>query len=70
MKKYSVPKNFRSSVGHNSLDNYQSLRENANKIQILIGVQLQIALTGLISGPLSIIQIILKRILNGFQMES
>lgn len=31
MKKYSVPKNFRSSVGHNSLDNYQSLRENAKQ---------------------------------------
>ncbi len=31
MKKYSVPKNFRSSVGHNSLDNYQSLRKNAKQ---------------------------------------
>ena len=31
MKKYSVPKNFCSSVGHNSLDNYQSLRENAKQ---------------------------------------
>ena len=31
MKKYSVPKNFCSSVGHNSLDNYQSLRKNAKQ---------------------------------------
>jgi len=31
MKKYSVPKNFHSSVGHNSLDRYQSLRENAKQ---------------------------------------
>ncbi len=31
MKKYPVPKNFSSSVGHNSLDNYQSLRENAKQ---------------------------------------
>ena len=31
MKKYSVPKNFNSSVGHNSLDKYQSLRENAKQ---------------------------------------
>ena len=31
MKKYSVPKNFLSSVGHNNLDNYQSLRENAKQ---------------------------------------
>ena len=31
MKKYSIPKNFHSSVGHNSLDNYQSLRENAKQ---------------------------------------
>ena len=31
MKKYSVPKYFQSSVGHNSLDHYQSLRENANQ---------------------------------------
>ena len=29
MKKYSVPKNFNSSIGHNNLDNYQSLRKNA-----------------------------------------
>ena len=70
MKKYSVPKKFKSSVGHNNLDNYQSLREMQSKIQIFIGSQLQIALTGSISGPLLIIQIILKRILSGFQMES
>ncbi len=31
MKKYSVPKNFNSSIGHNSLDNYQSLRKNAKQ---------------------------------------
>ncbi|MFL2524166.1 MAG: acetate--CoA ligase [Candidatus Neomarinimicrobiota bacterium] len=31
MKKYSVPKNFNSSIGHNSLDNYQSLRKNAEQ---------------------------------------
>ena len=31
MKKYSVPKNFKSSIGHNSLDNYQSLRKNAEQ---------------------------------------
>ena len=31
MKKYSVPKNFRSSVGYNSLDSYQSLRDNAKQ---------------------------------------
>ena len=31
MKKYPVPKNFRSSVGYNSLDKYQSLRENAKQ---------------------------------------
>ena len=31
MKKYSVPKNFISSIGHNSLDNYQSLRKNAKQ---------------------------------------
>ena len=31
MKKYSVPKNFHSSLRHNSLDNYQSLRENAHQ---------------------------------------
>ena len=31
MKKYSVPKNFHSSVGHNSLDSYQFLRENAEQ---------------------------------------
>ncbi len=31
MKKYSVPKNFQSSVGHGSFDNYQSLRENAKQ---------------------------------------
>ncbi len=31
MKKYSVPKNFNSSIGHNNLDNYQSLRKNAKQ---------------------------------------
>lgn len=31
MKKYSVPKNFHSSVGYNSLDSYQSLRKNAEQ---------------------------------------
>ena len=31
MKKYSIPKNFISSIGHNSLDNYQSLRKNAKQ---------------------------------------
>ncbi len=31
MKKYSVPKNFNSAIGHNSLDNYQSLRKNAKQ---------------------------------------
>ena len=31
MKKYSVPKNFNSSIGHNSLNNYQSLRKNAEQ---------------------------------------
>ena len=31
MKKYSVPKNFRSSVGFNSLDSYQSIRDNAKQ---------------------------------------
>ncbi len=31
MKKYSVPKNFNSSIGHNSLDNYRSLRKNAKQ---------------------------------------
>jgi len=31
MKKYSVPKNFNSSIGHNSLDNYQSLRKNTKQ---------------------------------------
>ena len=31
MKKYSVPKNFNSSIGYNSLDNYQSLRKNAEQ---------------------------------------
>tara|TARA_B100001996_G_scaffold56680_1_gene40207 strand:+ start:4447 stop:6444 length:1998 start_codon:yes stop_codon:yes gene_type:complete len=31
MKKYSVPKNFDSSVGYNSLDKYQSLREYAKQ---------------------------------------
>ena len=37
MKKYSVPKNFHSSLGHNSLDNYQSLRESVfiNKAKCL-----------------------------------
>ena len=31
MKKYTIPKNFNSSIGHNSLDNYQSLRKNAEQ---------------------------------------
>ena len=70
MKKYSVPKNFHSSVGHNSLDSYQFLRENAEQDSNTIGSQFQSALIGLISGQMLIIQIILKHILSGLQMES
>ena len=29
MKKYPVPKKFNSSIGHNNLENYQSLRKKA-----------------------------------------